>query len=172
VNKKNRNSSASAITSLRVLITPLMFYAVIHERITLAIGWWILACLTDFLDGYVARKMESTSNFGAYFDVVADFFFIFSSFSAFVRQGIYPVWILIILAGVFAQFMLTSKVRKLIYDPIGKYFGAILFVMVGLTLLFVDFAFQDAMLTAIVLLAIISVTSRWASLIKKTVASR
>jgi phosphatidylglycerophosphate synthase len=172
VHKNVRQNFASAITCLRVLVVPLMYNAVIHEKITLAFSLLIFACLTDLLDGYIARRMESTSSFGAYFDVMADFLFIFTSFTAFIQKGIYPGWVLFVFAGMFGQFLLTSKWRILTYDSIGRYYGAILFVIVGLTLLFVDFAFQYVMLTSIVLLSMISVVSRWLSLIKKTVASR
>lgn len=167
MHKNVRKSFASAITCLRILVVPLMYNAVIHEKLTFAFSLWIFACLTDLLDGYTARRMESSSNFGAYFDVMADFLFIFTSFTAFIQKGIYPGWILFVFAGMFGQFILTSKWRSLTYDPIGKYYGAILFMIVGLTLLFVDFAFQYAMLTSIVLLSIISVVSRWSSLLKK-----
>ncbi|MBM4241202.1 MAG: hypothetical protein FJ150_06025 [Euryarchaeota archaeon] len=46
----------------------------------------VFACVTDFLDDYVARKMNSASDIGAYLDVTADFILIVTCFLAFRRK--------------------------------------------------------------------------------------
>ena len=156
-----QKSAASVITCLRVLAAPLFFYVVRHEMFAASIVLWVVACTTDGLDGYVARKTASASNFGAWFDVTADFLFILTAFVAFVQSDIYPWWLLLIIIGMFCQFLLTSKRRRLLYDPIGKYYGAILFVAIGLTLLLNDFGVHYAVLTGIIFLTGASVLSRW-----------
>lgn len=154
-------STASIISGTRILAAPLFFYAVKHNLEVWAIGLWLFACVTDAADGYVARHTQSTSNFGAYLDVTADFVFIFAAFTAFVQMGIYPGWLLLIVGGMFGQFLLTSKQRRLVYDPIGKYYGAILFVAIGVTLLLPDFAVQYTVLISIICLTGASLLSRW-----------
>ena len=42
------------------------------EKNTLATGMFVVFALTDWLDGYLARKLNQTSNFGAFLDPVAD----------------------------------------------------------------------------------------------------
>lgn len=63
------------LTILRILLIPvfaLAFYAPVtwaHIASTAIFG---LAALTDWLDGYLARRLEQTSNLGAFLDPVAD----------------------------------------------------------------------------------------------------
>lgn len=154
-------NAASMISSARILAAPLFFYAVKYDQQTGAIMLWLFACATDVVDGYIARQTQSASTFGAYLDVTADFLFIFTAFATFVQRDIYPGWLLLIIGGMFGQFLLTSRQRRLVYDPIGKYYGAILFAAIGITLLLVDFAVQYAMLMSIVCLTGASLLSRW-----------
>jgi phosphatidylglycerophosphate synthase len=56
--------------------------------------------LSDFLDGYVARRCQSTSDFGAAFDLGADGFFFLACFVGFWRTGTLPtLWFGLILAA-------------------------------------------------------------------------
>lgn len=97
---------------------------------------FLFAVATDFADGYVAKKLHAASKFGAYFDATADFLFLFGVFTYFVSCGFYSIWILFLVAFEFGQFMLTSHFSKIVYDPVGKYYGSLLYGAVGLTLLF------------------------------------
>ena len=55
----------------------------------------------------------------------------------FILEGIYVASILFLIIFMFVQFTLTSlHFGKTIYDPIGKYYGSLLFGGIGLTLLF------------------------------------
>jgi hypothetical protein len=48
-------------------------------------------------------------------------------------KGFYPSWILAIIVISFSQFIITSLRRSRIYDPIGKYFGGLLYVTIAMT---------------------------------------
>ena len=80
--------------------------------------------------------MKSGTKFGAYFDATVDFIFIIGMFRIFVTAELYPYWVLPLMLFAFVQFMITSFLYKEIYDPIGKYYGSLLYGAIGLTLLF------------------------------------
>jgi len=125
----------------------------------------LFACVTDALDGHLARRLGASSSFGAFFDVSADFLLALTAFSAFVARGIYPLWTPLLIASMFLQFILTSRFGWPLYDPVGKYYGAFLFASVGATLVLPDFAVCHALLIGIVTLALASVTTRCVLLI-------
>lgn len=63
------------LTSLRILLIPVLvvFYFLPSEKRELIItSVFILAATTDWLDGYLARKLHATSSLGAFLDPVAD----------------------------------------------------------------------------------------------------
>jgi CDP-diacylglycerol--glycerol-3-phosphate 3-phosphatidyltransferase len=66
---------ANFFTVLRVLLIPVfmtLYYTDFYGHFLLAAGVFILACVTDWLDGYLARRMNQCSRFGAFLDPVAD----------------------------------------------------------------------------------------------------
>ena len=156
----------SSVTALRVATAPLFLYTIISGLETWTEGFFLLACATDLLDGYLARKLSASSDIGAYFDVTADFFVIMSTFVAFVVISIYPFWLLAIIAFMFAQFMATSNVRRPIYDPVGRYYGTFLFAAIGLTLAFPSPALCLFVSATITILTVASVTSRCVTICK------
>lgn len=63
------------LTMLRILLIPLfvgVFYAPFDWRFPVSAAIFALASVTDWLDGYLARKLNQTSPFGAFLDPVAD----------------------------------------------------------------------------------------------------
>src|SRR6476660_6824823 len=68
------------LTWLRIVAIPLLIalyylpphWATLHERDVLATLIFCTAALTDWADGYLARKLNQTSAFGAFLDPVAD----------------------------------------------------------------------------------------------------
>jgi len=94
---------------------------------------FLFSSFTDLADGYVARKTKTTSTAGTYYDSIADFGLIAGVFAVFTVKGVYPSWILAIIAISFSQFIITSLRRSRIYDPVGKYFGGLLYVTIAVT---------------------------------------
>ena len=152
----------SLISLVRVIILPFLVYSFIFDFTFAAYALFLFAIGTDFLDGYIARKMNSGTKFGAYFDAAVDFIFIIGMFRIFVTAGLYPYWILPIILLVFAQFIITSFRSKKIYDPIGKYYGSLLYGAIGLTLLFSGQLFYNVITVSIVAVTVASLSSRLA----------
>ena len=150
----------SLITSLRMVILPHLAYSFNHGFTSVACALFLLAVGTDFLDGRLARKFGVTSKFGAYFDATVDFIFILVIFGVFVNFGLYPDWLLSLMFLMYLQFLLTSFFAKKIYDPIGKYYGSLLFAGIGLTLIFSDQLTFDVVTYGIVISTLTSIISR------------
>lgn len=60
------------LTSLRLILTPIIIYLGLTDRYKVLIGLAIVTALTDSVDGYLARKFDATSELGAKLDAIAD----------------------------------------------------------------------------------------------------
>ncbi len=127
----------NAITSIRLTALPFLICSFNLELTFVVYALFLFSIGTDFLDGYIARKTQSTSKFGSHLDTAVDFLFITGMYGVFITKGMFQPWILLLITLVFAQFILTNfYAKQTIYDPIGKYYGSLLFGGIGLTLLF------------------------------------
>lgn len=150
----------SVVTILRFLSASLFFYTFTNGQLSISSFIILFAALTDILDGYLARKMDVTSNLGAYLDVTADFVLVFVSFLAMAIMAWYPYWVLGLIGLIFFLFIATSSSEKPLYDPVGKYLGSYLMGMVILSLWFPQTYFKQILIFILVLLVIISIISR------------
>ena len=126
----------NAITLLRLIAIPHLIYSFNYLSMFVTFSIFLSAIISDLVDGYVARKISSTSKIGAYLDVIVDFIFITGMYFFFSVKGIYSPWLLLVIVFVFAQFIISNiLLKQTIYDPIGKYFGSILFGSIGVTIL-------------------------------------
>lgn len=125
----------SAVTSLRLVALPLLTFSLSFGQVFLGYLCFLLAFVSDLADGYIARRLSVCSKFGAKFDAVVDFIFVLGVFIYFVLQGLYPEWILGLIIFMFAQFIVTSVLSKVFYDPLGKYYGGFFYGAIGLTIL-------------------------------------
>ena len=151
----------NVITSLRLVALPHLVYSFNHEIAIAVYALFLFSISTDLVDGYVARKLQSTSKLGAYFDLTVDFLFISGMFLTFINKELYPPWILITMLFVFSQFILTNLyAKRTVYDPIGKYYGSFLFGGIGLTLLFPDPLVYQVVTIGIVVVSVGSLLSR------------
>jgi len=60
------------LTLLRILLLPLLVVLIIKERFKAALFLFVVCAVTDFLDGYVARRFKSITSLGMLLDPVAD----------------------------------------------------------------------------------------------------
>jgi phosphatidylglycerophosphate synthase len=154
------------ITALRVVALPLLIYSFNQEIKAATYALFLFAVSTDFLDGCLAKQFETISMLGSYFDVTADFVFVSGMFLVFVLEGFYQSWILLLIVFVFAQFMLTNVYSKhAVYDPVGKYYGSLMYGGVGLTLLFQEQLMLDIVTVGIVVSTVAALFSRVAFLL-------
>jgi phosphatidylglycerophosphate synthase len=155
-----RASLPNALSYTRIILSPIFFYTFINSLILISIGILLLAGITDIFDGFIARKQGSSSSKGAYIDVTADFILIISCFLAFVITGWYDSLILILIILMFILFIGTSGLKKPIYDPVGKYLGAYLMVMIFITLIFSEPLVRQILVILLLIICLCSIISR------------
>ncbi|MBP2045726.1 CDP-alcohol phosphatidyltransferase family protein [Methanobacterium aggregans] len=155
-----RSFIPSGVSSIRFLIAPLFVFTFFKGLYSISMILFAFACFTDFMDGYIARKMNSTSNAGAYMDVLADFVLILVCFSAFVLVGWYDPMVLVLIITMFSLFIATSGLETPVYDPVGKYLGAFLMGMVVISLLLPQPSVRQILMISLTLFCLSSILSR------------
>ena len=100
---------ANKLTLLRVLMIP-AFLGVLYwggpnsEYIALAI--FVIASLTDFLDGYIARSRGLVTDFGKFMDPLADKVLVTTAMLWFVQTGVMPAWAVAVV--IFREFAISG----------------------------------------------------------------
>jgi len=96
-------TTASKITLLRVAMIPVFMVVLLLGFNWAALIIFAVASLTDFVDGYIARHYNQTSDFGKFLDPLADKLLVTAAMLIFVQWGRMPAWaVMIVLAREFA----------------------------------------------------------------------
>ena len=90
------------LTILRVIMIPFFVFFMVTDYAGDASKWisvalFIIASLTAFLDGHLARKHNIVSNFGKFMDPLADKMLVSSAMICLTEQGRLAAWIVIII---------------------------------------------------------------------------
>ncbi|BCR05153.1 CDP-alcohol phosphatidyltransferase [Desulfuromonas versatilis] len=86
----------NVLTLSRILLIPVFLIGIIYNWLSLALALFVLAGLTDLLDGYLARRMHQTTALGAYLDPVADKLLMTVAFIALAATGVVPAWLAVV----------------------------------------------------------------------------
>lgn len=95
--KENIWNVPNALTMLRMALIPVYWIIFSQGRLYIALAVFILASLTDLLDGYIARKYHLITSFGKLMDPLADKLMVISVMLSLALKGIVPWPALIIL---------------------------------------------------------------------------
>ncbi len=90
------------LTIFRVILIPFFVFFLLAPYFTgygnyIAVGIFILASLTDLLDGKIARKYHLVTDFGKFMDPLADKLLVCAAMICLVEQKMLPAWIVIII---------------------------------------------------------------------------
>lgn len=131
------------LTVLRLILTPILVFLLLlrfgytDSNVVLRSGFlsilssailylstvilFIFISLTDFFDGYIARRDNLVTNFGKLMDPIADKIFVFSILIVLVRYNLLSVWFILILLS--REFVVVA-IRTLIVENGGEIVAA------------------------------------------------
>ena len=123
-NEKNLNIP-NVLTALRILLLPAVVWRYIQGDSKGALFYYVIAMLTDAVDGFIARRFNQITSLGKLLDPIADKLSLLTLLSLFVMDGQIPKWVLGVILAKEAALVIGSAVafrRGLIVHalPIGK----------------------------------------------------
>ena len=119
-------TTASKITLARVALIPIYMVLLYMSHgqsgiiMWLALAVFVIASLTDFVDGYIARHYNQVSDFGKFLDPLADKLLTLAAMCMFCQWGSFPAWALMI---VLTREFAVSGLR-MVAAPKGKVIAA------------------------------------------------
>ncbi|MBS4059960.1 MAG: CDP-diacylglycerol--glycerol-3-phosphate 3-phosphatidyltransferase [Bacteroidetes bacterium] len=143
----------NALTFVRIIIIPIFVMSLLHRKFHYALILFVVAAVTDLLDGFLARVTNQKTRLGAFLDPLADKFLLLTSFILFAFYGWLPDWItitvisrdFIVVAGWFILFLLTQN-RKVDPSIIGKLANAFQAILISYILFSINFDMGGAII--------------------------
>ncbi|MFH1799073.1 MAG: CDP-alcohol phosphatidyltransferase family protein [Candidatus Omnitrophota bacterium] len=137
---------ANRLTICRIILVPVFVAAILYYKLNIALGIFIVAAITDALDGYIARSRREKTKFGTVMDPIADKMLIGSAFICFSLVSGLPVYLkmpiyvpiivisrdVIILLGVGVMYFLAEKIeiKPTIIGKITTFFQMLTIILV------------------------------------------
>ena len=99
-------TTANKITVLRIILIPVFLILAYGEHRTAALIVYLIACVSDFADGYIARHYNQITNFGKFMDPLADKMLVLAAMCWFTENGQMPGWIVAVV--LFREFAVSG----------------------------------------------------------------
>ncbi|KAF0120467.1 MAG: CDP-diacylglycerol--glycerol-3-phosphate 3-phosphatidyltransferase, partial [Xanthobacteraceae bacterium] len=111
------------LTLLRILLVPVVVWAIAQRQMEIALAAFVVAGITDAVDGYVAKRFNQQTELGAYLDPLADKTLIVSIYLSLAIFGFIPPWVAILVVSrdimiVGAVVLSTLMERPLTIQPL------------------------------------------------------
>ena len=143
---------ANIITGIRILCSIALLFCPVFSPAFYTL--YIVAGLSDMIDGSVARKTGNVSEFGSKLDTAADFVLIFVCLIKILPVIHMPVWLIIwivVIAVIKAINLISGYVMRkeiiVLHTALNKLTGVLLFVL-PLTLSFMNLKYSGALVSA------------------------
>ena len=114
------------LTVFRILLIGLYVYLFMQEQYVLSIATYVVAFLSDVLDGFLARRNNWTSKLGKVLDPLADKLMLVAVLACFFISGYLKLWVLIVIVCVDLIQIVTGGIlylRKIVVYS--EWFGKI-----------------------------------------------
>ena len=134
---------------IRVILIPFFIVFMLWDAVPygeyIAAAVFILACITDFFDGYLARKYNETTTFGKFMDPLADKLLVCSALICFAAdpECVMPAWAVIVIIArefIISGFRLIAAENGIVIaaNYWGKFKTASQMIMIILLILHFD----------------------------------
>ncbi len=160
---KPRINIPTYLTLFRIFLVPILVVVMLTRfegKVWLGVGIFWLASITDFFDGYLARKKKQVTSLGKLLDPIADKLLISAAFISLVEMNLAPAWMVVIIVG--REFAVTGlRQIALVYDVViqasllGKF--KMVFQVIAISLLILGEKFHSLWVPGIVFLWIVLV---------------
>lgn len=84
------------ISLFRLLIVPLIVWLLSIQEFSIAFWLFLVAGISDGVDGFIAKRFNQTSDLGAHLDPIADKVMLVAVFLTLGIQGLLPIWLVIL----------------------------------------------------------------------------
>ena len=171
---------ANALTLLRLLAAPVLVCAIVQDRPWIAMVVYFGAVLSDFLDGWVARRYAEASQLGGLVDHGVDATFVVCGTAALATLDAVPVVLPCLIALAFIQYALDSRLGAshgdgLRASSLGRWNGISYYVIVAVPIVRDALALgwpSDAMVMALGWALVVSTLVSMADRLRRLAASR
>ena len=99
-------TTANKITVLRIILIPVFLLFAYNQLMIPALAIYLIACLSDMADGYIARNYNQITNFGKFMDPLADKMLVLSAMCFFIENGQMPGWVVAVV--LFREFAVSG----------------------------------------------------------------
>ncbi|HLL27788.1 MAG TPA: CDP-alcohol phosphatidyltransferase family protein [Xanthobacteraceae bacterium] len=108
----------NAITIGRFLLVPVVIWAIASGQILFAFWLFMAAAVSDAVDGFLAKRLGMTSDFGAYLDPLADKAMLMSIYVSLSVAGLLPLWVVIAVVSRDVMILGAIVVSWLVEQPL------------------------------------------------------
>lgn len=152
---KFKKNIPNMLTAFRLVIAPIILIFGFLEKIKIVLVLTILGCITDLIDGFLARKWDVVSQFGAKLDAVSDKVFATSLLLSLVRKA--PILVIVVILEVIIAIMnlyFYKNLKKSETLYVGKIKTTSLFICIVISFIYAFFSKLEFLLNGFVYMTI------------------